>query len=336
MNLFLLRRCTDVPQHQILNGIKIRAADNGLMVVLDDNPLIPVILHALFDFVVRSAGFVLNQRSDIDFIGQDSLHQHGTPLCLFVAAESAGVVEALCLLVFHGTQDAHAVEPVGNGGIAQSLYAEPEDQLHRAGSFFIHHQPVPVCLVLPVTIGCKGSDEVAHLAFDVQLRANLNGYVAAVGIVDQILEWNDQRIGLRLFAAGIIVVIDGNEPHTHERENLFQIPPCIDVVSGKPAEVFADHTVDFLGLDVLHHLLKARTFKVDAGIAVIRILLDDHKFRMPAHIVPDDFLLARYGIALRLVAVIAGKTGIFCCVPDSVWHFYHLRYHCIEIIRDSR
>ena len=279
---------------------------------------------------------MLDQRSDIDFIGQDSLHQHGAPLCLFVAAESAGVIEALRLFVFHGAQDAHAVEPVGNGGIAQSLYAEPEDQLHRAGGFLIHHQPVSVRFVLAVAIGCKGSDEVAHLALDVQLRANLDGYVAAIGVVDQILERHDQRIGLRLFAAGIIVVIDGNEPHAHERKNLLQIPSCIDVVSGKPAEVFADHTVDFLGLDILHHLPEARTFKVDAGIAVIRILLNDHKFRMPAHIVPDDLLLARYGIALRLVAVIAGKTGIFCCVPDSVWHFYHLRYHCIEIIRDSR
>ena len=115
MNLFLLRRCADIPQHEILNGIKIRPADNGLMVVFNDDPLIPVIFHALFDFVVRSAGFMLNQRSDIDFIGQDSLHQHGAPLRLLVAAESAGVVEALRLLVFHGTQDAHTVESVGDG-----------------------------------------------------------------------------------------------------------------------------------------------------------------------------------------------------------------------------
>lgn len=161
-------------------------------------------------------------------------------------------------------------------------------------------------------------------------------YVAAVSIVNQVFEGHNQRIRLRLFTAGIIAVIDGDEPHTHEWKNLFQIPSGIDVVSCESAKVFADHTIDFLCLDILHHLLKARSLEIDAGISVIGILFYDYEFRMLAHIVPDDFLLARNGIALRLVAVIAGKAGIFCCIPDSIWHFYHLQYNCIEIIRFSR
>ena len=79
----------------------------------------------------------------------------------------------------------------------------------------------------------------------------------------------------------------------------------IDVVSCESAEVFADDTIDFLCLDILHHLLKARALKVNAGISVIGILYYDYEFRMLAHIVPNDFFLARNGIALRLVAVIA-------------------------------
>ena len=55
MNFFLLRRCADVPQHQILNGIKIRAADNGLMVILDDDPWLCAFLPAKYGLLQEAA-----------------------------------------------------------------------------------------------------------------------------------------------------------------------------------------------------------------------------------------------------------------------------------------
>ena len=67
-------------------------------------------------------------------------------------------------------------------------------------------------------------DEVAHLALDVQLRANLNGYVAAIGVVDQILERHDQRIdpafSRKLFLLHALVLGEFPKPPNAVRENL--------------------------------------------------------------------------------------------------------------------
>ena len=61
--------------------------------------------------------------------------------------------------------------------------------------------------------------------------------------------------------------------------------------------------------------------QVDAGISVIGILFYDYEFRMLAHIVPDDFLLARNGDLLSALSPSSRERRYILLHSDSVGIF---------------
>ena len=87
------------------------------------------------------------------------------------------------------------------------------------------------------------------------------------------------------------MIVDGNEADTHEGEYLLQVASRINVVSGETGKVFADDTVDFLCLDVLHHLLEAGAVKVNARVAVIDVLMNDNEIVPLLNEVTNHFFL---------------------------------------------
>ena len=67
------------------------------------------------------------------------------------------------------------------------------------------------------------ADKFTVPSFDVQVGADFDGNITAVGIVDQVLERKDNFISCLLVCYGIVVVIDCDKTDSESRKNLLNV-----------------------------------------------------------------------------------------------------------------
>ena len=56
---------------------------------------------------------------------------------------------------------------------------------------------------------------------------------AAVGVIDKIVERNQNTALIIVFLCTVIMIVDGDKAHTHERKDSFQITARFNVVSAE-------------------------------------------------------------------------------------------------------
>lgn len=75
------------------------------------------------------------------------------------------------------------------------------------------------------------------------------------------------KYGLCLMLTGgsalgaVVVVVDGDKPHSHEGQYLFQKVSGFQEVAPKPGQVFHDDAVHPACFHILHHPLESRALK---------------------------------------------------------------------------
>ena len=126
------------------------------------------------------------------------------------------------------------VQAVGNRFRGISLQYQMEHILHHACRKLINNEMVLILRVFQVAKHSEGCDKLPFPALNVLMAPYLDGNIPAVGIIHQIFYRHYQivRCGSRLCA--VIIIIDRNEPHTHERKDFFDIFSRFDKVSAKP------------------------------------------------------------------------------------------------------
>ena len=98
------------------------------------------------------------------------------------------------------------------------------------------------------------------------------------------------------------MIIDGYETNAEHREELLNIYSRINILTAKTRKVFYYNAVNLAGLDRFKHLLKIRTLKVRAGIAVIAVFFYHCYFRVFLEKVHDQQSLIGDTVTLKFFA----------------------------------
>ena len=71
----------------------------------------------------------------------------------------------------------------------------------------------------------------------------------------------------------VVVVIDGDKPNSHKRQDLFQKVSGFQEVTAKPGQVFYDDTIHPASFYIIHHPLKSCPFKIGSGFSVVTVTI---------------------------------------------------------------
>ena len=102
---------------------------------------------------------------------------------------------------------------------------------------------------------------------------NLHRQILAVIIINNILHDHIKSTSCPFVIVTVIMVIDGNEPHTHKRKDSFQIISQFDIIPAKSREVLYNNTVNLTLFYFLQQSLKGRPFEISARITIIKKLI---------------------------------------------------------------
>lgn len=67
----------------------------------------------------------------------------------------------------------------------------------------------------------------------IQVASDTHGNVTAIGIVDKIVERNQDTSLIIVFFRTVIMIVDGDEADSHKWKDSFQITSCFNVVSAE-------------------------------------------------------------------------------------------------------
>ena len=87
------------------------------------------------------------------------------------------------------------------------------------------------------------------------------------------------------------IIIDGNKPDAHIRENGFQILAGLDIFTAKAGQVFYNDAVCLLFTDSVHNAAKAWPVIVGAGVTVVHLLTNQRDLWVPLHEFVDQLPL---------------------------------------------
>ena len=97
--------------------------------------------------------------------------------------------------------------------------------------------------------------------------------------------------------AVVHMAVDSDKPHIFLFEIDFGIKTRLQVIAPDAAHVFDQHRSDFPAVNIRHHLLPARTFKVSSAESVVRIM-------------PAVFKAVCGGIGFKIVLLLKNRKGL--------------------------
>ena len=161
-----------------------------------------------------------------------------------------------------------------------------------------------------ITISCKTSDEFSVPPFHIKLASDLDEYITAVSVIDQILKWDNDLFGVISFPDAVIVIVDGNKPDFLHRKDTVEILSGFNIVSSKTGKVFDDDAVDFVIIDFRHHADKARSFKIRPAESIVNKFFCAGNFRVMGEIFFDQLSLVMDTIALGFVSILPREAEV--------------------------
>ena len=241
----------------------------------------------------------------------------------------------LLAFVFHRSGHTALIQPLCNAQDGKTVLKHSENHGYDLSCIVIHHQTVFILCGFLVAIRSERANIFTFPALHFQVGSDFYRYIPAVNVVYQILKRQCDSIRSTSRCQTVITVIDGNIADAQGRENLLQIISCLNVVSGKPAQILADCTVNFAGAHILKHPLKSRTLHVGSAVTVI-FIVNLHQFQvwMAGDVLHANGLLTGYGIAFSVFVVLTGKSRIDSRSINLFWHNKNLQsFQCITTER---
>ena len=203
------------------------------MCSLDTNPVISPNILTLFYFVVNFPTFTLNQGSRIGFIFQNPIDRYHRPFLVQSRSKSASIIESAGSFVLIWRQNSQFIQMVCNVLCAHPVELQLEDFLHDARRVFIYNQMIFVFRVFLIPVSCKAADELSFFPFYIQVASDTHGNVPAIGVVDKIVERNQDTSLIIVFFRTVIMIVDGDEADSHKWKDSFQITTRFNVVSAE-------------------------------------------------------------------------------------------------------
>ena len=243
----------------------------------------------------------LNHVPQIHRILQNMLHCLCLPRAVF--RKPLGKHNALQISVVIGIGNLFGSQRPCNRGVAHPIPFHPKNTLYHLRRLWIDGQLMPVLRELHIAIGGKIADKLAAAFLGVQRRIHLLRNVLGVNVVHQVF----QRDGHGLSAVRpdtVVVIIDGDKPHSHEGQYLFQKVSGFQEVAPKPGQVFHDDAVHPACFHILHHPLESRALKICPGFSVVTIAVVQLQIR-----VLGDIFAQIVDLRLQALAVLA-VTGV--------------------------
>ena len=194
------------------------------------------------------------------------------------------------LLICRRRQNALRGEIVGDGLLAVALHFQLKDGADYHSGILVNDELVLVGRVFQIAITGKGTEKFSRLALDTELRPQLLGKTAAVRLVHDVLDRDGNIIAQRRVFT-VQIIIDGDKPDAHIRENGFQILAGFDIFTAKAGQVFYNDAVRLLFTDGIHNALKAGAVIVGAGVTVVYLLPHQRDLWVSLHKLVDQLPL---------------------------------------------
>ena len=151
--------------------------------------------------------------------------------------------------------------------------------LDHSSRFRVDDQQIFVVWGPHISIDNLAAHKLTIPALRFQVASHLNGNIPAIGVVHQIFERQDQLIVRRPRLGVVVIVVDCDKSDPKRGKQLLNIGSGVNILPAKAGKVFHNNTVYLTSLDRFDHLLKIRTVKVGASIAVVTIFPDKCDFR---------------------------------------------------------
>ena len=294
---------------------------------LNFNPLGFILRLHNAHLVVWRAALALGKDTDIDLIGEDALDSFVSPLCSVAGLEDGIELHPSRMLIFHWGKHTHLIQPCGNATDGEAVLIHSKDHLHILADGLIDDELVFILRRFLVAIRRERPDKLAVLLLDFQAGTDFHGNILAVGIVDEVFERDDKGIRLRIAGQAVVSVVDRDKADAELREYLFQIPPAIDVVSRKAAEVFDHDAVNRAFADCVFELFEVWTIEGNTAITIVNErLTDNFQIVMPCNVVLANGSLACNGVAFNFVPVFTGQAAVNRRPVNFSGHKNNLRF----------
>ena len=128
-----------------------------------------------------------------------------------------------------------------------------------------------------VSIACKSAQILSVSALDTKLRSQFSGQLTAIGLIDQILDRDQDIVALAVVVA-IHIVVDGNEADALIGKNHFKVSARLDILSSKTGEILYNHAINLSRANCVQNSTKTGAIIVRPGIAIIVLL--QHEFNV--------------------------------------------------------
>ena len=190
-----------------------------------------------------------------------------------------------------------------DGQLAVCCHAEY--LFHNLARLCVHDKAVFIRGGFLITIRRKSGDIRSFTHLGRKRRTYLLGRVAGVHLVDDVLERGDVRV----WAVGIIAVVDSDIANAFRREIDLCILSGCDIVAAESGQILRDHKVDLFCLDVRDHPLEVRPVEVRAAPAVVHIFIKN-QIAVVRRIASKHFALRRDARTLRCAVVVSRQAHI--------------------------
>ena len=231
------------------------------------------------------------------------------------------------MLILHRGKHTHLIEPCGNAPDGDAVLIQGENHLHILADGLVNDKLVFILRRLLVAIGSERPNKLAVLLFDFQAGTDFHGNILAIGVVDEVFERYDKGVRLRIAGQAVVSIVNRNKADAELREYLFQIPPAVDVVSRKAAEVFDHDAVNRTLADRVFELFEVRTIEGNAAIPIVNEwLTDNFQIVMPCDVVLANGSLAYDGVAFNFVSILTGQAAVNRCPVNFFGHKNNLRF----------
>ena len=159
------------------------AWDDGLMRLLDSDPVL--LGHGLADmqFVAFCAVFALDHRAGVQRIAQNAAYRAVRPQTVQFIRCGVTVVHALLPLVGGRVRDTHGVQFLCNAEHTRAADEPVENIAHDRGGRLVDQQTAVVIRVFAVAVGRERADEFALAALQVKRSADLVRDVSGVFVI---------------------------------------------------------------------------------------------------------------------------------------------------------
>ncbi len=259
--------CTDLLH--LLGLGKILPADQWLMGILYYDPFRRVYSAAQMHFVVDGPGELLGHIPLIHRMTQDTPDRFGIPQ----AGEPAAFV---CPLPTRRRRNFSPVQHLCDFRTAGASQKQSKNPLHHRTGLPVRQQMIFIRRINAVPVGCLPTEKFPLPLENSQRSTHFGAGIRRVQVIEYIFENRHLLDAVGIFS-GIILIVHRNKPNPQLRKNLFQIAPGLGIIASQAGKILDDHAPDGARHQAGTELLKARPFKIRAGMSVIHKFPYKHK-----------------------------------------------------------